>query len=177
MLNNRTRSRLAAGLVSLLLLVTGCQQAPDCAEAVNEATALGSQGQLASFDETRFDEACRADYLAAWEAATNAYCEPTLAFERALGGDLQPPACNQPAYLRNHQLGANLYALTEEKQSIETALAAGENDGTDPAQLQVWRMRLRVLEREIPELETIARMRGLMAPAELPPEIRDDANR
>lgn len=174
MLNHPTRPILVAGLLSLLL-ATGCQHAPDCTQAVNEATALGSQGQLASFDENRFDEACRADYLAAWEAATNAFCEPELAFERALGGDLQPPACNQPAYLRNHQLGANLSALTEEKQSIEAALAAGENDGTPAQQLQIWRMRLRVLEREIPELETIARMRGLMAPAELPDEVRGDS--
>ncbi len=175
MLKRITQSLFTAGLAVTIFSITACQRTPDCAQAIDEATSLGSQGQLASFDENTFDEACRSEYLAAWEAARNEFCEPGLAFERAMGGGEQPPACGQPAYVRNHQLGTNLYALLNEKQTIEAALATGENDGTPPAQLQAWRMRLRVLEREIPELETIARMRGLMAPAELPDEVRDDA--
>jgi len=152
------------------LILTGCEQTPDCEEALAQATALGGQGQLASFGEKAFPVACRADYLAAWESARRAFCDADLAFDRAMEGMEQPPACEDAAYRRNHQLGANLYALTEEKKAIENLL---ESDDASTPSMQATRMRLRVLEREIPELETLARMRGFMGPAELPPELRD----
>lgn len=170
---NKTTPILVLCVLTSSLILTGCQQTPDCTDAVAQATDLGSQGQMASFDEGAFDASCRADYLAAWEAARGVFCDPERAFDRAMEGADQPTACEQPAYLRNHQLGANLYALSEEKNAIEATLDRAEADGTSSQELQASRMRLRVLEREIPELETIARMRGLMAPAELPPEVRD----
>lgn len=157
----------------LALSLTACQQTPDCAEAVSTAADLGNRGQLANFEQSEFAEACQSEYMAAWEQARDAFCDPEAAFDRAMAGSAQPPACERPAYLRNHQLGANLHALRDEKKTIEDDLARGEADSTAPQQLQTWRMRLRVLEREVSELETLARMRGLMAPAELPPEVRD----
>ncbi len=164
---------IVLGLSALItaLILTGCERAPDCEEALAQATELGGQGQLAAFDEEVFPVACRADYLTAWESARRAFCDADLAFARAMEGGEQPPACEEAAYRRNHQLGANLYALTEEKKAIENLL---ENDGANTPSMQATRMRLRVLEREIPELETLARMRGFMPPAELPPELRED---
>lgn len=175
-MDKKTRSVvLGFSVLITSLILTGCERAPDCEEAVREATELGGQGQLANFDEKAFPVACRADYLAAWESARGAFCDAGLAFARAMDGMEQPPACEDAAYLRNHQLGANLYALSEEKRAIERLLDQADIDGTSAQSLQATRMRLRVLEREIPELETLARMRGFMPPAELPPELREDS--
>lgn len=160
-------------LVTLACLMVGCNRSPDCTDALAEAHSLGERGELAAFDEAQFDVACRGDYLAAWEASKNTYCEPMLAFDRAMQGENLAPACEAPAYRRNFQLGANLYALIEERSAVEAMLTNSENEVANPVALQQARMRLRVLEREIPELETLARMRGLMGPAELPPEVRD----
>ena len=173
MLIKKPAPAIALFFAATTLILQGCQQAPDCSQAVATATDLGNQGELAQFEAGSFNAACQADYMAAWEGARAQFCDPELAFERAMTGAEQPPACERPAYLRNHQLGANLYSLSQEREAIEDSLARGETDGTRPQQLQTWRMRLRVLEREISDLQTLARIRNLMAPAELPPEVRD----
>ncbi len=92
--------------------------------------------------------------------ATPPDCTPTSGFE--LGRDAQPAlaACPSSDYAEAWRLGQTLGDLEREQAALET-----QDGQLSPAQAQ----RLRVLQREIPELETLARLRALMPAAELEP--------
>ncbi|MEN1727985.1 MAG: hypothetical protein AAGJ52_06050 [Pseudomonadota bacterium] len=77
-------------------------------------------------------------------------CQPVSGFELGRSGAAREAACEQPAYAEAWRLGQTLGTLESELRQIE-ALAS-------PSAAQ--RQRSRVLQREIPELETLARLEG-----------------
>ena len=86
-------------------------------------------------------------------------CRQETGFEAGLAGQTAPTHCENEDYLEAHRLG---FALAEMYGEREQLLAQeGDLDGAD-------RARLRVLERDIPELETLARMQGLLPPSPPP---------
>jgi hypothetical protein len=87
-------------------------------------------------------------------------CDPEAGFAAGIAGDPAHPACGAEPYLDAHRIG---HALEEMRRDREQLLA--EEDRLDARD----RARLRALERDIPELETLARMQGLLPPAP-PPE-------
>ena len=94
--------------------------------------------------------------------ATPPDCRPISAFELGRGGDGRPSACSGDAYGQAWRLGETLGTLEAEFRALQTL------DAPDAAQ----RQRLRVLQREIPELETLARLEGWLAdgPVPIPPD-------
>ena len=165
----------AIALISLMIL-SACSDTVDCepASKAGQVTAVNDLPQ--DFENTGFDRQCEAAYREAWLTQQKELCDPSNAFAGAMQGQAQRMICDAPAYVRNHQLGANLYALVNEKEAIEKMLALGEQDGSLVTQGPSLRMRLRVLEREIPNLEALAQMRGLMEQTDLPPELRDSSS-
>lgn len=90
--------------------------------------------------------------------ATTPDCSPTTGFEIGLAGDEAPAHCSEQAVQESYRLGHELGRMRRERDALRArseSLDAGE------------RARLRSLERDIPELETLARLEGLMAPAEI----------
>lgn len=84
-------------------------------------------------------------------------CSAEAGFELGKSSADKPKSCQSGEFADSYRLGETLAAKYSERQElIERA------DELDAAE----RTRLRVLERDIPELETLARMRGLMEPAE-----------
>lgn len=84
-------------------------------------------------------------------------CSPGRGFELGRQGQRAHERCDQAGYQSAWQLGQTLGELEREREALQaraTTLSASE------------RMRLRVLQRDIPELETLARIEGLMPPAE-----------
>ena len=160
--------------ISCLFILGACSKTIDCETAASAGMHRAAQGQSKAFDPEVWDPSCEMAYVEAWEAQKAELCDANKAFDRAMQGLDRPAICDAPSYGRNFQLGANLMVLRQEKAAIEDALAAIERDGDLAAQSQSLRMRLRVLEREIPNLETLAQMRGLMEPEDLPPELRPD---
>src|SRR6056297_787147 len=77
-------------------------------------------------------------------------CDPLSGFE--LGRDATPaePACNSERYAEAWRLGQTLGDLESELR------ARNDEDAPTPAE----RQRIRVLQREIPELQTLARLEG-----------------
>ncbi len=164
----------AIALIGLMTL-SACSDTVDCEPASKAGQAQAVNDLPQDFGSTAFDQQCEAAYREAWLAEQTVLCDPSNAFARAMQGEAQLMICDAPAYIRNHQLGANLYALINEKEAIEKMLALGEQDSSLITQGPSLRMRLRVLEREIPNLEALAQMRGLMEQADLPPELRDSS--
>ena len=82
-------------------------------------------------------------------------CAPISGFEQGRSGAAMEVACEQAIYGEAWRLGQTLGTLEEELRQLEALNAPS------PAQ----RQRSRVLQREIPELETLARLEGWL-PAE-----------
>jgi hypothetical protein len=82
--------------------------------------------------------------------ATRPDCQPANGFDLGRGGQDLPRACDSERYGEAWRLGQTLGALESELRDL-TALAS-----PGPAQ----RQRIRVLQRDIPELETLARLEG-----------------
>lgn len=119
--------------------------------------------------------ACRDEFLDAWHEALDGYCEPVRGFAVGNSDAVYYGVCRDQTFNRNYRLGRTLWVLEVEREALEARLASLEA-GHDPA----WegeavdiRGRLRVLAREIPELETLARIQGLLPPPD-PAEIRPD---
>lgn len=90
--------------------------------------------------------------------ATTPDCSPSAGFETGLAGNEAPARCSGQAFQEGFRLGRELGRMRRERDALRArsdSLEAGE------------RARLRSLERDIPELETLARLEGLMAPAEI----------
>ncbi len=85
-------------------------------------------------------------------------CRPEAGFELGRGGSPISDACAAPEYGQAWRLGHSLGQLEAERKALQDR--ADELEALDQA-------RLRVLERDIPELETLARLRGLLPPATL----------
>jgi len=79
-------------------------------------------------------------------------CESQTAFILGRADEPAPAECEERTYTDAWQLGQTLGEMERERDQ----LAAQEED-LDAA----GRMRLRVLQRDIPELETLARIQGL----------------
>ncbi len=91
--------------------------------------------------------------------ATTPDCGKEAAFAASLAGEPAQAACTGEDYLEAHRIGSALEEMYAEREALladEASLDAAE------------RARLRVLERDIPELETLARMQGLKPPSPSP---------
>lgn len=92
-------------------------------------------------------------------------CDPMRAFEQARMGRDAEAACQASAYSDARQLGQTLGEMERERDAL--AERADELDVSE-------RMRLRVLQRDIPQLEALARIEGYMGPAKLDLPDRDN---
>lgn len=86
-------------------------------------------------------------------------CQPQAGFERALAGQEQTPSCEDRAYRIDFELGRNLRLLRQEQAELKDALGAPVT-----AQARHLKRRLQVVERELEQLEGLARIRGLLPP-------------
>lgn len=94
--------------------------------------------------------------LAACASAPN--CDPTGAFEAGHSDIAVDSACDQADYGEAWQLGQTLGELEREQAAL---------DERDHPLTAAERSRLRSLARDIPELETLARIEGLLPPADI----------
>jgi len=87
--------------------------------------------------------------------ASSPDCAPISGFELGRNGEASEAGCADERYAEAWRLGQTLGALESELRELGAASAL------DASQ----RQRLRILQREIPELETLARLEGWL-PAE-----------
>lgn len=105
----------------------------------------------------RFLPACAlAAGLAA--CATTPDCSPGAGFETGLAGNEPSASCSEQAFQESYRLGRELGRMRRERDALRA-----RSDSLDAVE----RARLRSLERDIPEIETLARLEGLIEPAEI----------
>ena len=95
--------------------------------------------------------------------ATEPDCSAATGFKTGLNADPADTACEGDDYHEAYRIGQTLGEMRSERDSL-----LEREEALNPTE----RMRLRVLERDIPEVETLARMQGLMDPAP-PPKVTD----
>ncbi|QOC21866.1 hypothetical protein IC757_12625 [Wenzhouxiangella sp. AB-CW3] len=91
--------------------------------------------------------------------ATSPDCSPQGGFAQALADQTTHPDCRSEQYEEAFRLGEALSLKRREKSQL-----LEREDSLDSAE----RARLRSLERDIPELETLARMQGYLPPEQTP---------
>ena len=91
-------------------------------------------------------------------------CSEGAQFQRGLAGDALPDACRGDAPPEAY----NLATMIREAREEAAALRAEVDAGPTPARRAEARQRLIRIERDLPELEALARMEGWLPPAALP---------
>ncbi len=84
-----------------------------------------------------------------------ANCDPRAGFLRALDGAQDLGPCTDRHFRVDFELGRNLRNLRQERAALLEAAATDEQAAT--------RNRLRIVERELEQVEGLARIRGLLA--------------
>lgn len=160
------KSTITIGLL-VLILTGGCAMTPDCRRSSRLATEIGGFGLPAEADLHGVAPACRQAFTGAWHAAIEAYCQPEHGFEIGHSNGIYYGVCNNAEPFEHHyRLGRSIRSLERERERLTDRLAeiergAGSTAGAETAPI---RMRLRVIERDLPELKTLARIHGLMEP-------------
>lgn len=154
----------AVFLLAIPRVMAGCATGPDCRSATARGTELASRGLPAEADRNEIPAACRDAFRAAWTKAAAEYCRPAHGFAIGHSDAVYYGICKDAEFQRHYRLGRTLWVLEVEQENLK-AIAAATDDETERARI---RARLRVLARDIPELETLARLQGLMPPAQAP---------
>jgi len=84
-----------------------------------------------------------------------ANCDPRAGFLRALDGAQDLGPCTDRHFRVDFELGRNLRNLRQERDALLEAAATDHQPAT--------RNRLRIVERELEQVEGLARIRGLLA--------------
>ncbi len=165
-MNQKLRiSRLLAPLLPLTL--AACASAPiDCSDSRTAAAAAGhGNGWLEPAIETA-DPDCRTEAIDAWIGAAAALdCSTRFAFTAARLNRETDPNCAAPAYVEAARLGAMIGELERERAEIETRLA---DDALDTTARRDLRQRGITIDRDLPQLEALARFDDLLPPVAVP---------
>ena len=160
---------IPASLYSLMLL-GGCQvTVDDCDRHEALGTQLGLIGLPADADRHDVPAACIETFEQAWGEAVADYCEPANGFAVGNSDAVYYGVCRDADFEAAYRLGRALWVLLVEAENLELRLQAldrGDVEPTDAGETSRIRMRLRTIERDRPELETLARIRGLLPPVD-----------
>ena len=150
---------------ALALLVAGCAGTPDCSRSLTVAERAADDAQpLASWIDT-VDAECRAQAQARWSDPLASRCAPLFGFHAGYSETDASAECTDPAFSEARSLGELLGEIEHEQARVEARIAAGGLDDGERAQL---RQRLNVIERDLPQIQALARMQGYLPPADVP---------
>lgn len=145
-----------AGLLAALSM-PAIAEPTDCEAASAAALAAGQTGLSEAEALAAITPHCRDAAQDSWADGLLDYCQARAGFERALAGADELGPCQDRLFRVDFELGRQLRELRQERQMLRTSVQTQADAGTEAAAL-----RLRVLERELSELEGLARIRGLL---------------
>lgn len=155
---------VCAGLLTLLL--SGCAESPDCDRQAALAEAQGRSGQ--SLDSSP-DAECEVVVEQAWQMGLAAFCRPQNGFETGHRGETAPDICQREDYLNAYRLGELLHDMQAEQADIERQIEALSATGDESAEeLSALRGRLIVIQRDLPDLITLAQLEGWLPVSAIP---------
>lgn len=96
-------------------------------------------------------------FVLASSSAVDRDCVPSHGFQLGLAGADRPEACSQRAYRIDFELGRTIRRLRDEQSALQENLKAQHDESM---RRQISR-RLQTIERELHQLEGLARIRDL----------------
>lgn len=150
----------------LALMLGGCAERPDCDQQAVLAEAQGQSGQ--ALDPSPHAE-CEAAVEQAWQSGLDAFCQPQTGFEAGHRGEAAPELCQQERYLNAYRLGALLHEMQAEQAEIERRIEAlSTSEEPQQEDLRALRSRLIVIQRDLPDLITLAQLEGWLPVSAVP---------
>lgn len=149
----------------LLALMTACDRDDDCRQAGRLGEEVGRLGLPVDANRSEVRRRCRADFDTAWEAGNAQYCDPNGAFALGHSDAVYYGVCREAEFQDPYRLGRTLWVLEVERQAVEDQLAlldAGAREPLTENERDSLARRARELDREITDLRTISRIRGLL---------------
>jgi len=164
-----TSGPLRTAATGILLMQTiwlvGCATPVDCGDAVSSAAIAGAGDQWLATTLKRTPATCHAAATDAWLDAAAPSCSQRYAFAAARYQREASPSCAGDDFDSAANLGRMLGELERECAEIDLRLSAERLSAEDRRDL---RQRQIVIGRDLPQVEALARMRGLLPPAEIP---------
>lgn len=165
-MNRLVRPALAAALlIPLLIMLSGCNRDSGCARALEAAEAAAAQRQPLEAWIDEYPENCRGAASARWDELLAAECDPLHAFHAGRNDRQMSDQCGGIALESAWNLGRMIGQLESELHELETALADAEL--TSEARRDL-RQRQVVIQRDLPQLQALARFDGLLPVAPVP---------
>ncbi|MEX2498716.1 MAG: hypothetical protein WD397_07565 [Wenzhouxiangellaceae bacterium] len=146
-------------------MLGGCAANPECTEALETADAAARDRLPPGQWLPGVDAACASQAEQAWADALLADCAAVYGFHVAYSGSDRPAQCRNADFDSAWNLGEMLSEMERESASIQTRL---EDDSIPRDVRRDLQRRLVVIERDLPQLEALARMDGYLPPAEVP---------
>ena len=157
---------LAAGtLLAQTIWLVGCATPLDCGDAITRAAAAGAGGEWLETTLNQAPDACHAAATDAWLNAAAPSCSERFAFAAARHQRETASSCGGDDFDSATSLGQMLGELERERAEIDLRLSAERLSAEDRRDL---RQREIVIGRDLPQIEALARMRGLIPPARIP---------
>jgi|GEM_PF-2138617 len=165
-MNRLARPALATVLlIPILFMLSGCDRTSDCDPALEAAAAAADQRlPLEAWIDAQPQD-CQAAAIARWDEHLAAECAPLHAFHAGRGDREMSGACEGVELNSAWNLGQMIGELEAELGQIRSAL---EEPELTPEARRDLRQRQVVIERDLPQLQALARFDGLLPAAEIP---------
>ncbi|MFU8877111.1 MAG: hypothetical protein ACNA7E_03145 [Wenzhouxiangellaceae bacterium] len=165
-MNRLVRPALAAALlIPVLPMLSGCDRNSGCGPALEAAAAAADQRlPLEAWIDAQ-PQQCRAAATARWDEQLAAECAPLHAFHAGRGDREMSATCEGVELASAWNLGQMIGELEGELGQIRSAL---EEPELAPEARRDLRQREVVIERDLPQLQALARFDGLLPAAEIP---------
>lgn len=154
--------------LALLLAASACttpgSNAPDCRDAVSRARQAAEAVQPLPGD---LPAACRERAAEAWSAVLRGSCEPLFAFHAARRSMPPPADCADARVAEAAELGRMIAGMETELEQIRVELAGSRISAERRARLVQRRI---TIERDLPQLEALARFENWLPPADVSPD-------
>ena len=148
--------------IALLLVVTSAA-GDACDPARTAGFELGQAGQPPAAEKYPAPQDCARPFTESRRIGLADYCRPQAGFERALTGQQeQTRPCQDRAFRIDFELGRNLRRLRQEQVELQARRASAS--APDSRDVRQQRRRQQVIDRELNQLEGLARIRGLLPP-------------
>jgi len=145
--------------------MVGCGGQSDCSQALLVADEAIRDQQPPSEWLHRVDSECVDPAMERWNSALAQQCAPVFGFHAALTGTGRPAECTDAGFDGAWNLGELIAGMRSEADQIEQRL---QDDSISPEMRRDLERRRVVIDRDLPQVEALARMEGFLPPAELP---------
>jgi len=151
---------------SVLAIAAGCATPTGCRDSLELARQAADERRPSADWLDSVPAHCHNPAIEAWREALRAECAGLYAFDRGMNGKPPGDQCPGEDFRSAWNLGRMLQDLNDERELSERRFA--DESLLSPDLRRDLRQRLRVIERDLPQIQALARIQGFLPPARIP---------